>query len=246
MYATTALWDELVQLENHYFQVKADINGVTYGQDQIMEMSADVRMFSEEQPGVGACLSAELKLKMLAPDVTIPRMALIEPYVRVTDGTRFAEWIPQGKFFIDTRETTRMDDDLPIFSCHAFDAMLKTEADYPSTTHEWSYPDVGVVQEIADTIGVKVDPRTWALMTNNYQIPLPDGYTMREVLGNIASMYAGNWMMGYDGKLLLIALGGIPPETNLLVDGIGDWIDFGACYDPQTGELIDDKTGILV
>jgi len=164
---------------------------------------------------------------LLNPSFMIPRMALVEPYVRATDGEQTSEWIPQGKFYIDTREVTNNDDDLPVLSLHCYDAMLKTEADYPSTTHNWPYADTDVVQEIATTIGVGVDDRTWDLMTQNYQISLPAGYSMREVLSNIAGMYAGNWIMNYDGDLLLVAVNGIPPETNYLVDNIGDAITFG-------------------
>lgn len=227
MYATSALWATLLAADGHYFVTKVSINGTEYTQDKIMELSVELRMFSGQQPGVGGCLSGELTLKMLAPSVTIPRMAEIIPYVQVTDGTQYSEWIPQGVYYIDTRETTKNDDNLPIMTFKAYDSMLKTEETYPDTTHAWPYADADVVREIADAIGVGVDPRTWALMTNAYQISAPLGYSMREVLGNIAAMYAGNWVMNYDGELLLIAVNGIPQETNYLVDSVGDAITFG-------------------
>ena len=50
---------------------------------------------------------------------------------------------------------------------------------------------------------------------------------MREVLSQIAAMYAGNWIMNYDGQLLLVAVNGIPPETNYLIDSQYDAITFG-------------------
>jgi hypothetical protein len=227
MYTVSALWATLIATDGHWFETYVDINGVTYGQDQIMSMSTELRMFSEEQPTVGGCLAGELTLKMLVPSATIPRMASIEPYVRVCTGTQQAEWIPQGKYFIDTRETTRNDDGLNILTIHAYDSMLKAEGDYPSTSHSWPYTDINVVNEIATTLGVGVDSRTTALMTNGYQASLPAGMTMRETLGNIAAMYAGNWVMSYDGELLLIAVNGIPPETNYLVTAIGEPITFG-------------------
>lgn len=192
-----------------------------------MSVSADYRMFTENQPTVGGCLAGELSVELLNPSFTIPRMALVEPYVRVTDGTQYSEWIPQGKFYIDTREVTNNDDDLPILSLHCYDAMLKTEADYPSTDDTWPHSDIYVARQIAAAIGVSVDSRTVDLMTQRYQISLPIGYSMREILSNIAGMYAGNWIMTYEGKLLLVAVNGIPPETNYLVDSIGKPITFG-------------------
>lgn len=227
MYNVSQLWETLIADPNHYFETKVVIAGVTYQQSQIMEMSVSLRMFSEEQPGVGGCLSGELTLKMLAPATPVPRMAKIEPYVRVTNGTQTAEWIPQGKYWIDTRETTNNDDNLPIATFHAFDAMLKAEGDFPNTSVSFPQTDIAVVNMIATELDVGVDARTTALMTGAYQIGLPAGYTMREVLSNIASMYAGNWYMNYDGELLLVAINGIPPETNYLVDNSGDAITFG-------------------
>ena len=227
MYNTSALWDTLIGDPTHYFEVKAVIAGVTYGQDSIKSMSAETRMFAEQQPGVGGCLSGELTLTLFAPATGIPRMALIEPYVRVTNGTQTAEWIPQGKYYIDTRETTKNDDNLPVTEFHAFDAMLKAEGEFPNTTVSFPQTDINVVNMIAAELGVGVDARTTALMTEAYQIGLPVGYSMREVLSNIAGMYAGNWYMSYDGELLLTAVNGIPPETNYLVDNAGDAITFG-------------------
>lgn len=227
MYTTSLLYRTIIAEPLHWFETKVDIAGNTCTQAAVMEISADYRMFAESQPAVGGCLAGELSVKLLNPAFAIPRMALVEPYVRVTDGAQTSEWIPQGKFFIDTREVTNNDDNLSILSLHCYDAMLKTETDYPSTTHTWPYADIDVVQEIADTLGVGVDDRTWDLMTQDYQISLPTGYSMREVLSNIAGMYAGNWIMNYDGELLLVAVNGIPPETNYLVDNIGDAITFG-------------------
>lgn len=235
MYTVSQTWIDLMALPNHYFETRVNINGVYYTKTSIIEMSVQASMFAGNQPGCGGCISAELDLKMLAPSATIPRMAKIKPYVRVTNGTTYSEWIPQGVFWIDTRETTNNDDGIPVLTIHAYDSMLKTEADYPSTATNFPKSDINVVKEIAKTIGLQtslntttgIDPRTVTLMSKAYQIGLPVGYSMREVLGNIGAMYGGNWIMNYDGKLLLIPVGGIPVETNYLVTGIGEPITFG-------------------
>lgn len=227
MYNVSALWDSIMSDQNHWFETKVVIAGNTYGQDSIMEMSVELRMFAEQQPGVGGCLSGELTLRMLSPNAEVPRMALIEPYVRVTNGTQTAEWIPQGKFYIDTRETTNNDDNLPITTFRAYDAMLKSEGDFPDTTDEFPMEDIDVVELIAGELGVGIDDRTRDLMTGAYGIGLPVGYSMREVLSNIAAMYAGNWIMNYDGDLLLVAVNGIPAETNYLINELYEPITFG-------------------
>lgn len=235
MYAVSDLYNTIIAQDNHWFEAKLDINGVSYTQDQIFSISIDYRMFTESQPTVGGCLSAELTASLLAPSSAIPRMAQVKPYVRVTDGTQTSEWVPQGIYYIDTRETTDNDDDLPILTLHCYDAMLKSEADYPNSTHSWPYSDINIIKEIACAMGLQnsisstagIDTRTIALMDKGYTLGLPIGYSMREVLSQIASMYAGNWIMNYDGQLLLVAVNGIPPETNYLIDSQYDAITFG-------------------
>lgn len=238
MYSVSQLWSTLVATEGHTFETRVRIggdNGTYYEQDVLWDLSVDYRMFNEEQPSVGGCLAGELNLRMLAPSEAIPRMAEVEPFVRVVAGSQTSEWIPQGKFWIDTREVTANGDGLDVLSLHCYDAMLKSEADYPNSTHSWPYSDINVVKEIARAMGLQssisattgIDPRTIALMTNGYTLGLPAGYSMREVLSNIAAMYAGNWVMNYDGQLLLVAVNGIPPETNYLIDSAYDAITFG-------------------
>lgn len=229
-------WDSLMAADEHWFNIRVRINNVFYAQSEIMDLSVDTRMFSEEQPTVGACLAGELSLKMLKPSAAIPRMAKVEPFVQVTNGTINSAWMPQGVYYIDTREESKNDDGLNVLTMHCYDAMLKAEADYPSTTHSWTnFYDTDTVKEIAYFMGLQssrtsttgIDGRTWDVMTNQYKISLPAGYTMREVLSYIAGMYAGNWVMTLEGKLLLVTINGIPKETNLLVDEAGNIIMFG-------------------
>lgn len=240
MYTVSALYNEILANANRRFQTRVRINGVDYGENQLSSVKARYLVFGSEQPVVGGCLSAELEIKMIMPTATIPRMAKIQPYVRVTDGTQTSEWIPQGVFYIDTRETTHNDDGLDILTLHCYDAMLKAEADFPSTTISFPAKDYRVVQIIAYAMGLQtssaasnhsgIDSRTKALMNNGsgkYNISLPVGYSMREVLGNIAAMYAGNWIMTYEGKLRLVTLTELPEETNYLVDYAYDAITFG-------------------
>lgn len=235
MYTTSATWDTLAADPGAVLESRVRINNVYYNKTQLISLYITRQVFTKQHPGVGGCISSQLNLSMLMPSATIPRMAKVEPFVRLVKGNTTSEWIPQGKFWIDTRETTDNDDGLPILTLHCYDAMLKSEADYPNSTHSWPYSDINVVKEIAKGMGLQssisstagIDPRTIALMTKGYTLGLPIGYSMREVLGNIAAMYAGNWVMNYDGQLLLVAVNGIPPETNYLIDQTNDAITFG-------------------
>lgn len=76
-----------------------------------------------------------------------------------------------------------------------------------------------------------IDPRTLDIITNSYSIGYPgigeEAYTVREVLGYIGSMYAGNWIINDQGLLQLIVLGDIPTETFYLITEDGDRITLG-------------------
>lgn len=139
-----------------------------------------------------------------------------------------SEWVPQGVFYIDTRETTANYDGIPVLTIHGYDAMLKTEQMYASNNTVGDAPDTQYVQAIADAIGVDVDPRTWEIM-RGYIIPFPLGYTMREILGFIAASYVGSFIMSDEGKLRLVSLLDLPdaPTESLLADDVGDVIIFG-------------------
>lgn len=146
------------------------------------------------------------------------------------DGTEelTSEWVPQGVFYIDTREVTANNNGLNILSLHGFDAMMKAEQPYSSNATVSDAPDTLYVQAIAGAIGVEVDSRTWDIM-RGYIIPFPLGYSMREVLGYIASSYIGSFVMTDEGKLRLVSLLGLPdrPIKNLLGDEHGNTIIFG-------------------
>lgn len=198
-----------------------------YDESTLVEMNTAMRMFSEDTPTVGCCVSGEITVKMLRPLGDIPRQARLAPYVRLTDGVRHSEWIQKGVFYVDTRELSQDGTKIEYLTLCGYDAMLKAEQDYPSSKLSWPATDIDVVREIADFIGVSVDSRTADVMTRGYAIQYPGEYTCREVLGYIAAMYAGCFIMSDLGEIRLVALNGIPAETRYLLAGTGQPITFG-------------------
>ncbi len=141
---------------------------------------------------------------------------------------RASEWLQNGVYFVDTRQ--HIDGSLNTLRIHGYDAMLKAEADYPDTNHAWPYADNLVVAEIAQTMGVTVDARTWDYIHGSYNVQLPANYTMREVLESIASSYCGNFVMSAEGKLLFVPLYGFDPDIDgsYLADENGNALVFGS------------------
>ncbi len=226
MQNVSALYNTIISDANHWFETKLVIDNVgTFTEDQLFQVVTTHAMF-DNTPKVGMAVAGEIEVKMLYPSVSIPTMACLRPYVRACNETQQSEWIPQGVYYIDTRERSRDDTGLSLLTIHGYDAMLKAEQMYNGRITGNS-TDIQMVTEIAYQLGVSLDSRTNTLMNASYTIPLPTGYTYRQVLGYIASMYAGCFIMTDDGKLRLVTIYELPPETNYLIDNAGNWITFG-------------------
>ena len=191
----------------------SDEAGSGYGEAVLISIKTRSQMFPDEMPGVGNCISAEIDVKMHKPEEVLPRQGKMMLYVRLTDGTRTSEWVKTGEYYIDTRSDRDTGTGKKQLTVHGYDAMLKTETDYPSSSLSWPAADISVVREICSYLGFEPDPRTEAIMTKGYQVQLPTGYSCREVLGYIAAMYGGNFVMSDLGKLLLVQIGVAPGDT---------------------------------
>lgn len=186
-------------------------NGYNEGHLMTMAVSGK-KLFTQNTPTVGCCVAAQLDVTIKKPDVAIPQNAELVPYVRLRNREKHTEWIKKGVFYIDTRKETDGGREKKLV-IKAYDAMLKTETDYPSSSLSWPATDISVVREICSYLGFEQDPRTAAIMTKGYQVQLPTGYSCREVLGYIAAMYGGNFVMSDLGKLLLVQMGVAPADT---------------------------------
>ena len=226
MQSTSALYQTIIA-GDHWFETRLIIDGVgTYGETDLFAMYTTHEMF-HNSPTIGSAVAGEITVKMVYPqDVTIPAMAKLLPQVRACNATQQSEWISQGVYYIDTRERTVTEYGESVLELHGYDAMLKAEQMYNGRITGDS-TDIQMVNEIAYQMGVSVDSRTTALMTAAYTIPLPTGYSYREVLGYIASMYVGCFIITDEGKLRLVSITELPPETNYLIDQVGDAITFG-------------------
>ena len=253
MQQTSALYRRLLADENHWFETRVVIGEscdlITEGGEKILFGGFAIvvartgpesgypenYVFSVEthsqmldnKPEIGKCISQEIDVKMLNPSGDMPRMSVVIPYVRVCTADEQSEWLQQGVFFIDTREITHNDDGLDILTFHGYDAMLRANQGLYESLMDWPATDIDVVREIAAAMEVAVDRRTVEIMTEGYRISYPGSYTMIEVLGFIASMYLGSFIITETGELRLVTLTEMPKVTRYLIDQIGDSITFG-------------------
>ena len=198
-----------------------------YDEAVLISMETDSRVFSEDTPSVGDCISSQIDIEMLKPFGEIPKRARLVPYVRLTDGVRFSEWIQKGVYYIDTRTEKTDISNVEKVVIHGYDDMLKAEQDYQESKLKWPAKDIDVVREIAEFIGVGIDARTIPIIKRGYPIQYPSGFSCRDVLGYIAAMYAGCFIMSDLGELRLVTIHGIPKETRYLIERDGNIITFG-------------------
>lgn len=236
MQAVSDLFREL-QAGDYRMETRLSVNGAapddSYGEDILISMSTSRKVFPQELPTVGGCIAGEISVEMIEPPEAIPRQAKLIPYVRLwnLEGTVCSEWVQKGVFYIDTRKKKEDSTGIIKYTIQGYDDILKTEQDYTNSDLTWPAIDEDVVWEIAKHIGVIIDIRTLDIITNEYQVDDVTGYTYREVLGYIAAMYGGNFIMTDQGRLLLVAMGDASAddkvETNYLIDEKGNILTFG-------------------
>lgn len=221
MQTVSALYQQIMSGE-HYAERKINIAGTDYGEDTIVSLTTTGGLFADGTLSVGSAVSREINLSLWNISTTIPKMAKLIPYYRLSNGTQTSEWIQKGVYYIDTRSV-----DSGLLTIHGYDDMLKAEQIWtPDQSLEFPMPMTQAANIIADIMGVEIDART--VLNSAYTIDYPaNDYTLRDVLRYIAAAHGGNWIMSDAGELWLVGLNTLPPETNYLCDEDGDWITFG-------------------
>lgn len=223
-------YDSILSGGNYWFETKIVLNGNTINEaNGIMSLSRTNPGMDGELPTVGGALSSELNVTILDQGIAIPRMAEIDVYVRVCNESQQSGWLRAGIYFTDTRKKNDETNSIGTIQITAYDAMMKFGQSYPDTNHAWPYPDIDVIEEMAQTAGVAIDSRLYDYIVTGYPINLPAEYTMREVLENIAASYGGNFVITAEGELMFVPLYGLDPDItgNYLADENGNALVFG-------------------
>ena len=208
MRARSEQWFKLAARGRFKMEAKARIGGVDY--TAISAPKID-RSLMDSALSVGNCISATLSLSIMTED-NIPATAPIVIMGRLTDGTIYSEWKEFGTFYINNRDTSYVG----LLRIDCFDAMLKASQNYiTGTESEVAFPKpmITAVREIAERIGVGIDPRTKIRTGADYVIPFPSGLTMMQVLGYIGACHGGNWIITEENLLRLVPLVSAPDET---------------------------------
>lgn len=199
-------WQTALADPNHVGELLVTIAGTEYTAQDIVDCVVE-RKLLEKTVEVGNAVAAVLTLK-INPRVPVPRQAEIMVQYRLRMGEAYTDYIPKGRYWVNTREQ-----DGRYIKLICYDAMLKAEQDYltGTTADDWPKAEADCVAEIARRIGVEVDPRT--SVGDTHRVSMPQGKTMREVLREIGTANGGNWCISEANRLWLVPLAGTGDET---------------------------------
>lgn len=165
------------------------------------------RLYSDEGFSVGGANSVKLEAEVIPKD-TIKTMAEIDVFARLRAGNLVSDWLPQGIYYINTREAQKdpITGSIVSLKIVAYDAMLKADAFYlelddPITTG-WPKTMAAMVSDICQDIGVTLE--TGTVISSTLTCEADYSFTKRDYLSAIAKAHGGNFIITYEGKLRLV------------------------------------------
>lgn len=240
-------WETARDDPNHIGELLVTIDGKQYAAQDIVSCEIE-RNLLENTAEVGNATAAVLTLEISQGEAILKRAKVVVQYRLMLDDAR-TDYIPKGTYWINTREK-----DGRYLKLTCYDAMLMAQQDYLGdvTADDWPQQETACVTEIAQRIGVEIDPRTQIGTGDNHQVSMPVGRTMREVLEQIAAANGGNWCITPAGKLLLVPFAGTG-DVLPAVSGAPDCGDVQAITgvrvvrnDTDTPLLAGDETGTVL
>lgn len=240
-------WETARDDPNHIGELLVTIDGKPYAAQDIVSCEIE-RNLLENTAEVGNATAAVLTLEINQGETIPKRAKVVVQYRLILDDAR-TDYIPKGTYWINTREK-----DGRYLKLTCYDAMLMAQQDYLGdvTADDWPQQETACVTEIAQRIGVEIDPRTQIGTGGNHQVSMPVGRTMREVLEQIAAANGGNWCITPAGKLLLVPFAGTG-DVLPAVSGAPDCGDVQAITgvrvvrnDTDTPLLAGDETGTVL
>ena len=129
MISTSALYNTILS-GPHTKEVKLRIAGADYGMDVLMSLRTSLAPFGSGSPSVGLAPAGEISVSLRLASSQVPRMATLQPFVRLVNGTQQSEWLPQGTYYVDTRQA----DSSGVLTLHGYDGMLRADRHAPYST----------------------------------------------------------------------------------------------------------------
>jgi len=241
-------WDNYISDPSHYFETVIRVGNSEYDYDDIFSLTASLNLYGDEYSVGGVCMNQYDAVLCGVTANAIPKYSAVSIWTRLCkDSTHKTSWIPKGVFY--TKKPT-YDPESETVTITGYDAMHLTEQ-VPfgpgSTISTWNNPTLREVASLIVNgtttskissnwggIGIQLEDATQISNTLTMSAP-PYGYTVREILKDIAIACGGNWTIAFSGtypnqvsKLRLVGINELPTYTfNLLSDESDNALLFG-------------------
>lgn len=224
---------------------EVDGTRTTYGMDCIQSLSTNFSLFGNEY-SIGNINVGFFRATLYGVSPTaIPMLSRVEVWIRMTDGTNYTNWLPKGVFY-----TMRpfYDPEVDWLQIEGYDLLYKGEAiPYEiGTTIDWWTSETlrSVAERMSTFLDIPLEDST-QVGTDVYPAP-PFGYSIREILGDIATVSGGNWMLTYVNSGTETSPVASPKLRLVKVNATGVVADYGRS--PQSFDTADpiDEVGYVV
>lgn len=169
------------------------------------QVSIDEAISSGDELEIGTCIAGQLKITFLE-GINLPIGTELRPYVRFEDqdGSNPSEWLPLGVYYVDSKPSTRQVGD---YTC--LDKMAQAEQPYKT---ELTYP--APMQEVLIEALTQLGADTAYECVDDYTVVIePVQYTIRDILGYVASAHGGCASFDRDGLFTVVELHKEPVYT---------------------------------
>ena len=105
MISTSALYNSILS-GPHTKEVKLRIAGADCGMDVLTSLRTSLAPFGSGSPSIGLAPAGEISASLRLASSQVPRMATLQPFVRLVNDTQQSEWLPQGTYYVSRGATT--------------------------------------------------------------------------------------------------------------------------------------------
>ncbi len=209
MQTRPAYWDAYYASPSKTIEYKVTIGTDDYLNENLFPMTVTAALCSDETLSIGNVISRKLDISIIPKATAIAKMSNVDVYMRFNGVNGPTDWVPKGKFFIDTRKkgSNRLD-----LTC--YDSVLKMEKPFldDGPVPDFPMPMPDAIAVICTRLGLTLDNPS--AISSSLSIEYPNEMTMREVAGHIASANGGNFIITESGKLrLAVPAAGASVET---------------------------------
>ena len=203
-------------------------NGTVYWLDHTLLSALFISRgaFSADSPECGNCVMSSVELSAIGR-YPMPPAGLIEVWAYITDGNRTSEWIKQGVFYCD-QNTYVSDHGQVSTKITGYDSLGFASQLVSLDMFQWPCTGLQLIQTAAGIIWADIDPAIIPILSNiTLQKPDDGGYTLRELMGAVAGVAGGNFVVNKSNQLTLIRIGDARADTSYIVDELRRSITVG-------------------